>query len=176
MMSEKRSKTKYYLKSRQGVVLGVVKVNEEENVLNWNKVVDLLNSLTEEKEQLRKENVFLAKQRNYWKGKRDVAVETFEIDEATAKKIMELEKENEQLKSYKLYEDNKRLQSIIADLKKENEKLKKQVEDCRDYNAVLYKNCVQKDRRWLKRIKRVEDELEESIKENARLRELVVDE
>lgn len=131
MMSEKRFKTKYYLKSRQGVVLGVVKVNEEDNVLHWNEVVDLLNSLTEE---------------------------------------------NEQLKSYKLYEDNKRLQSIIADLKKENEKLKKQVEDCRDYNAVLYKNCVQKDRRWLRRIKRVEDELEESIKENARLRELVVDE
>lgn len=128
MMNEKRFKTKYYLKSRQGIILGVVKVNEEDNVLYWNKVVDLLNSLAEE---------------------------------------------NEQLKSYKLYEDNKRLQSIIVDLKKENEKLKKQVEDCRDYNAVLYKNCVQKDRRWLKRIKRVEDELEDCIKENVKLRELV---
>ena len=42
-MSEKRFKTKYYLKSRQGVVLGVVKVNEEDNVLHWNDVVDLLN-------------------------------------------------------------------------------------------------------------------------------------
>ena len=68
-MSEKRFKTKYYLKSRQGVVLGVVKVNEEDNVLYWNEVVDLLNSLTEENEQLRKENVFLAKQRTYWKSK-----------------------------------------------------------------------------------------------------------
>lgn len=46
-------KTKYYLKTKQGIILGVVKVNEEENVLNWNKVVDLLNSLTEENEQLR---------------------------------------------------------------------------------------------------------------------------
>lgn len=55
-MSEKRFKTKYYLKSRQGVVLGVVKVNEEENVLSWGKVVDLLNSLTEENEQLREIN------------------------------------------------------------------------------------------------------------------------
>ncbi len=42
-MSEKRFKTKYYLKGMQGVVLGVVKVNEEENVLHWNEVVDLLN-------------------------------------------------------------------------------------------------------------------------------------
>lgn len=58
-----------------------------------------LNELYEENEQLRKENFFLAKQRNYWKGKCDVAVETFEIDEATAKKISELEEENEQLKS-----------------------------------------------------------------------------
>ena len=60
-------------------------------------------------------------------------------------------------------------------LKKENDELKKQVEDCRDYNAILYKNCIQKDKRWLKRIKRVEDELEEYIKENARLREMYND-
>ena len=63
----------------------------------------------------------------------------------------------------------------ISDLKEENDKLKKQVEDCRDYNAILYKNCIQKDKRWLKRIKRVEDELEEYIKENARLREMYND-
>ena len=58
----------------------------------------LLNELVEENEQLQKENVFLAKQRNYWKGKCDRAVETFDVDEATAIKIRELEKENEQLK------------------------------------------------------------------------------
>lgn len=62
-MSEKRFKTKYYLKSRQGVVLGVVKVNEEDNVLHWNDVVDLLNEqqskirlLEEENEDLREVN------------------------------------------------------------------------------------------------------------------------
>lgn len=54
-MSEKRFKTKYYLKSRQGIILGVVKVNEEDNVLYWNKVVDLLNGLAEENEQLKQE-------------------------------------------------------------------------------------------------------------------------
>lgn len=51
-MSEKQFKTKYYLKSRQGIILGVVKVNEEDNVLSWGKIVDLLNSLTEENEVL----------------------------------------------------------------------------------------------------------------------------
>lgn len=35
-----------------------------------------------------------------------------------------LHQENQQLKHYKLYEDNKRLQTIIADLKEENEQLK----------------------------------------------------
>lgn len=35
---------------------------------------------------------------------------------------------NEQLKSYKLYSDNKRLQTIIADLKKENEQLRHEIE------------------------------------------------
>lgn len=56
MMGEKRFKTKYYLKSRQGVVLGVVKVNEEENVLHWNDVVDLLNEMNEDIQYL---NAFL---------------------------------------------------------------------------------------------------------------------
>ena len=49
-------KTKYYLKTRHGVVLGVVKVNEESNVLYWNEIVRLLNQLYEENEQLQKEN------------------------------------------------------------------------------------------------------------------------
>lgn len=35
-----------------------------------------------------------------------------------------LHQENQQLKHYKLYEDNKRLQTIIADLKEENEHYK----------------------------------------------------
>ncbi len=38
-----------------------------------------------------------------------------------------LHEENEQLKHYKLYEDNKRLQTIIADLKEENEQLRKEL-------------------------------------------------
>lgn len=90
-------------------------------------------------------------------------------------RITALEKENEELKQQlktkrvvnRQYEEKERL-------KKENNKLKKQVEDCKDYNSILYKNCLQKDRRWLKRIKRVEDELEECIKENARLREMYI--
>lgn len=48
-------KTKYYLKGKQGIILGVVKVNEEENVLNWNKVVNLLNELSDENRQLQEE-------------------------------------------------------------------------------------------------------------------------
>lgn len=44
-------------------------------------------------------------------------------------KIQSLENENEQLKHYKLYEDNKRLQTIIADLKEENEQLRKEVKN-----------------------------------------------
>lgn len=39
-----------------------------------------------------------------------------------------LHQENQQLKHYKLYEDNKRLQTIIADLKEENEQLKSYID------------------------------------------------
>jgi len=106
----------------------------------------------------------------------------------------EIKKKNEQISDLK--EENERLKQQIKiekkwqlekdryyvdlhkkydKLEKENDELKKQVEDCRDYNAILYKNCIQKDKRWLKRIKRVEDELEEYIKENARLREMYND-
>lgn len=53
-MSEKRFKSKYYLKSRQGVVLGVVKVNEEKNLLHWNEVIDLLNEQNEKIKELEK--------------------------------------------------------------------------------------------------------------------------
>lgn len=64
-------------------------------------------------------------------------------------------------------------QSKINAMEKENDELKKQVEDCKDYNSNLYANCLQKDRGWIKRVKRLEAELEERIKENVKLRELV---
>lgn len=64
-------------------------------------------------------------------------------------------------------------QSKINAMEKENDELKKQVEDCKDYNSKLYANCLQKDRGWIKRVKRLEAELEECIKENVKLRELV---
>ena len=90
--------------------------------------------------------------------------------------LNELNDENDVLKQQlqTRYIVNKQYEELQR-LKKENNELKKQVEDCRDYNAILYKNCIQKDRRWLKRIKRMEDELEEHIKENVRLRELIED-
>jgi len=59
----------------------------------------------------------------------------------------------------------------IKELEKENNELKKQLEDCKDYNSKLYANCLQKDRKWIKEVKRLNEELEESIKENAKLRE-----
>lgn len=57
-MSEKRFKTKYYLKGKQGIILGVVKVNEEENVLHWNEVVELLNRLNDENERLKQQLLY----------------------------------------------------------------------------------------------------------------------
>ena len=50
------TKTKYYLKINHNIVLGIVKVNEENNVLHWNEIVDLLNSLSEKNERLKEEN------------------------------------------------------------------------------------------------------------------------
>ena len=80
--------------------------------------------------------------------------------------LNELNDENDILKQQlqTRYIVNKQYEELQR-VKKENDELKKQVEDCRDYNAILYKNCIQKDKRWLKRIKRVEDELEEYVKE-----------
>ena len=105
-------------------------------------------------------------------GERDLEAELTEKDEI----IMSL-RLNEHLLNDKLEISrrnmSKQLERITA-LEKENEKLLKQINDCKDYNAILYKNCIQKDKRWLKRIKRVEDELEECIKENARLREMYI--
>ena len=62
----------------------------------------------------------------------------------------------------------------INELEKENNELKKQLEDCKDYNSKLYANYLQKDRKWIKEVKRLEDELEECIKENAMLREMYI--
>lgn len=68
--------------------------------------------------------------------------------------LNELNDENDILKQQlqTRYIVNKQYEELQR-LKKENNELKKQVEDCRDYNAILYKNCIQKDRRWLKKIK-----------------------
>lgn len=48
-----------------------------------------------------------------------------------------LHQENQQLKHYKLYEDNKRLQTIIADLKEENEQLKQELQGMEELFWVL---------------------------------------
>ena len=105
-------------------------------------------------------------------GERDFEVELKEKDEI----IMSL-RLNEHLLNDKLEISRRNMSKQlerITSLEKENEKLLKQINDCKDYNAILYKNCIQKDKRWLKRIKRVEDELEECIKENAKLREMYI--
>ena len=65
-------------------------------------------------------------------------------------------------------------QAKINELEKENDELKKQLEDCKDYNSKIYANCLQKDRKWIKEVKRLEDELEECIKVNAKLREMYI--
>lgn len=57
-----------------------------------------------------------------------------------------LHKENQRLKHYKLYEDNKRLQTIIVDLKEENKQLRNKLEvsNARSgyYQRMLEKWCV----------------------------------
>lgn len=102
-------------------------------------------------------------------GERDFEAELQEKDEI----IMSL-RLNEHLLKDKLEISrrnmSKQLERINV-LEKENGELKKQLDDCRDYNAILYKNCLQTDRKWIKEVKRVEEELEECIKENAKLRE-----
>ena len=105
-------------------------------------------------------------------GERDIEVELQEKDEI----IMSL-RLNEHLLNDKLEISrrnmSKQLERITA-LEKENEKLSKQINDCKDYNAILYKNCMQKDKRWLKRVEKLDEELEEYIKENAKLREMYI--
>ena len=103
-------------------------------------------------------------------GERDIEAELQEKDEI----IMSL-RLNEHLLKDKLEISrrnmSKQLERITA-LEKENEKLLKQINDCKDYNAILYKNCMQKDKRWLKRLEKLDEELEDYIKENAKLREM----
>ena len=105
-------------------------------------------------------------------GERDLEAELQEKDEI----IMSL-RLNEHLLKDKLEISrrnmSKQLERITA-LEKENEKLSKQLEDCKDYNSILYKNCMQKDKRWLKRLEKLDEELEEYIKENAKLREMYI--
>ena len=105
-------------------------------------------------------------------GERDLEAELQEKDEI----IMSLRLNEHLLKDkLEIYRRNmsKQLERITA-LEKENEKLSKQINDCKDYNAILYQNCVQKDKRWLKRLEKLDEELEEYIKENAKLREMYV--
>lgn len=85
-----------------------------------NKQYEEKERLKKENEQLLKENIFLAKQRTYWKGKCDVAAETFEIDEAAAKKIMELKGENRQLRQLvaEYRKTTKHLSELCADASK----------------------------------------------------------
>ena len=52
-----------------------------------------------------------------------------ELDEVVGL-LNNIHQENQQLKHYKLYEDNKRLQTIIADLKEENEQLRQKIKHC----------------------------------------------
>ena len=105
-------------------------------------------------------------------GERDFEAELQEKDEI----IMSL-RLNEHLLKDKLEISRRNMKKQlerIKELEKENDKLKKQLEDCKDYNSKLYANCLQKDRKWIKEVKRLDKELEESIKENARLREMYI--
>ena len=105
-------------------------------------------------------------------GERDIEAELKEKDEI----IMSL-RLNEHLLNDKLgisRRNMKKQVERITALEKENNELKKKLEDCKDYNSKLYANCLQKDRKWIKEVKRLEDELEECIKENAKLREMYI--
>lgn len=74
------------------------KINMEyaEQIVEENQKLRIAkNNLRRENEQL---SVIRRDEIKYWKNKYDNAVETFDVDETTATKIRELEKENEQLK------------------------------------------------------------------------------
>lgn len=74
------------------------KINMEyaEQIVEENQKLRIAkNNLRRENEQL---SIIRRDEIKYWKNKYDNAVETFDVDETTATKIRELEKENEQLK------------------------------------------------------------------------------
>ena len=72
---------------------------EKINMEYAEQIVEENYKLRIEKNNLRRENEQLSSNAiKYWKNKYDNAVETFDVDEATATKIRELEKENEELK------------------------------------------------------------------------------
>ena len=115
---DKITKEEYVCIDREEAFLVCKRLNEQQSIIDEQKIaIDEMitdyKNLEKENEQLRKENVFLAKQRNYWKGKCDMAVETFKTDEATEKKISELEKENEQLQKEKEYYREYALQYLL---------------------------------------------------------------
>lgn len=83
---------------KENRVLNSIKKFAEDNGINifyidtafrncWNENENLVTKIRKQEDEI-----------GYWKNKYDDAVETFEIDEATATKIRELEKENEQLR------------------------------------------------------------------------------
>jgi len=92
------------------------RLNEQQDIIF--KLQDLCGESDSENAKLRIENKRLEKEVNLL---RPTNLEQYE-------QIQKLQEENEQLKHYKLYEDNKRLQTIIADLKEENEQLRKQLD------------------------------------------------
>lgn len=79
-------------------------------------------------------------------GERDIEAELNEKDEI----IMSL-RLNEHLLKDKLEISRRNMGKQlerIKELEKKNTELKKQLEDCKDYNSILYQNCMQKDKRW----------------------------
>lgn len=93
------------------------------------------------------------------------AVSLYGIDDL----LNTLHQENQQLKHYKLYEDNKRLQTIIADLKEENEQLRFLI----DINSVSERKKLERqvdDQQTI--IKSLKEENEELRKENKDLNDI----
>ncbi len=86
------------------------------NSLSPSEICDRLNTLHQENISLKGEIKHFDGFAHNWKILYDEAKD----------KVGELVRENEQLKHYKLYEDNKRLQTIIADLKEEIDEWKKE--------------------------------------------------
>ena len=81
-------------------------------------------------------------------------------------KVQKFKEENEQLKHYKLYEDNKRLQTIIADLKEENEQLKRQNKALKDNSLTDgYFNYLENSRTVTLKVAEEQETYEHILKE-----------